>query len=61
VLPAQSGESEEKALNLDGHDYRITPMQNHSLMARVRAVPNGSTLDCATTCRVAGGPATEAP
>jgi type IV pilus assembly protein PilB len=38
VLTAQSGESEEKALDLGAHDYLTKPVQTRSLVARVRAV-----------------------
>jgi DNA-binding response OmpR family regulator len=37
VLTAQSGESEEKALDLGAQDSLTKPMQTRSLVARVRA------------------------
>jgi two-component system, OmpR family, KDP operon response regulator KdpE len=40
VLTAQSGESEEKALDLGAQDYLTKPVQTRSLVARVRAVLN---------------------
>ncbi|MGH7512838.1 MAG: hypothetical protein ACREOQ_07945 [Gemmatimonadales bacterium] len=36
-LTAQSGESEEKALDLGAQHYATTAVQTHSLAARVRA------------------------
>jgi DNA-binding response OmpR family regulator len=41
VLTAQSGESEEKALDLGAHDHLTKPGQTRSLVARVRAVLTG--------------------
>jgi CheY-like chemotaxis protein len=38
VLTAQSGASEEKALDLGAQDYLMKPVQTRSLVARVRAV-----------------------
>jgi DNA-binding response OmpR family regulator len=38
VLTAQSGESEEKALDLGTHDHPTRPVRTCSLVARVRAV-----------------------
>jgi type II secretory ATPase GspE/PulE/Tfp pilus assembly ATPase PilB-like protein/ActR/RegA family two-component response regulator len=38
VLTAQSGENEEKALDLGAQDYLTKPVQTRSLTARVRAV-----------------------
>jgi DNA-binding response OmpR family regulator len=35
---AQSGDSEEKALDLGAHDYLSKPVQTRSLIGRVRAV-----------------------
>jgi DNA-binding response OmpR family regulator len=37
VLTAQSGESEEKALDLGAHDYLTKPVRTCSLVERVRA------------------------
>jgi len=38
VLTAQSGEREEKALDVGAHDYLAKPVQTASLVARVRAM-----------------------
>jgi DNA-binding response OmpR family regulator len=38
VRTAQSGESEEKALDLGAHDYLTKTVHTRSLVARVRAV-----------------------
>jgi Response regulators consisting of a CheY-like receiver domain and a winged-helix DNA-binding domain len=38
LLTAQSGASEEKALDLGAQDYFTKPVQTRSLVARVRAV-----------------------
>ncbi|HKT60641.1 MAG TPA: hypothetical protein VJQ46_11365 [Gemmatimonadales bacterium] len=38
MLTAQSGESEEKALDLGAHDCLMKPVQTRSLVGRWRAV-----------------------
>jgi hypothetical protein len=38
-LTAQSGESEEKALDLEALEYLTTAVRTRSLAARVRAAP----------------------